>query len=75
MIYYTYNQIFCELFVTPENINIHIRSIKELHDLLSVTRNGFPCQIHESPVSLYNVMFTPLGLFVKSQCELKPDQN
>lgn len=33
------------------------------------------CLIKELPDSLYNLMLNPLGLFVKSQCGLDPDQN
>ncbi len=72
----------------PENMNLHIRCIKELHDLLSVTGNGFShvspddtlmmqddITKTELPVSLYNIMFTPLGSVVKSQYEHELDQN
>lgn len=31
--------------------------------------------ISELPVRLYDSMFPPLDLFIKSQCEHEPDQN
>lgn len=33
------------------------------------------CPIHELPVSLYKLMFHPLGSFVTSQFGKEPDQN
>lgn len=37
--------------------------------------NGPNCSINELPFSLYNFMFTPLCLFVKSKCDNELDQN
>lgn len=45
---------------------MHIRIIKELHKLLSVRGIDFPTWV----ISQYNLMFTPLGLFAKSQCNI-----
>ncbi len=84
-----HNELFLhEIFVTAENINIHITS-KEVLNNLSVIRIWFPHMgpedalmmqddsrqnwpINELPVSLYNLMFTALGSSVISQCEHEP---
>lgn len=82
-----YNQLyFRELFMFFGVTNIQIRSIKVLRKPLSITGIWFPIIGHAGwqslnlsnqqvcfVVSLYKFMFTPLGSFVKSQCEQEPD--
>lgn len=45
-------------------------------DAATIKADNCPnCPIKESPNSLYNMIFTPPDLFVKSQCEKELDQN
>lgn len=74
MIGFWFELFLCEIFVKTKNLNNITIALIALEFYFSTlvmimqNDNRQNCPIKELPDSLYNLMLTPFGLFVKSQC-------